>query len=294
MLKDFADVLQDHTHNGVHASAERRYVQRRLHNDDLNRNDSDYSEDINTENRLLGSTSTPIRVSSANSSNPFRKSMSDLKDLILLNPKTVSFGLEGSSQEEIDSPFSETSDSFLFNGSLFTLRILFVDLLIAFGNLSSDVLQGYTLFINNLDRMWIGLVALSIIWIPGIAAAIHLLAVYRREFPWYQTILYTILLILFYPIVPILALLIVLWTKPSGNKMTKEYMEVKYGATVAYAIHGCIESPIQIAYQAGLILSGIIPWQWNGLTSFTIHDWVGNEIEFTFATPMCIFFSIIT
>ena len=55
----------------------------------------------------------------------------------------------------------------------------------------------------------------------------------------------------FYPIVPILAFINLLWMKPKLNCAVSEesYMEAEYRSVVAHAISGCIESPIQLIYQ---------------------------------------------
>ena len=81
-----------------------------------------------------------------------------------------------------------------------------------------------------------GLITLGINWIPGFIAAIHLISVHRRDFKWYMTILYAVLLIVFYPIVPTLALLGMLWAKPSRNSSDKAFKDAEYKATIAQAI----------------------------------------------------------
>ena len=183
----------------------------------------------------------------------------------------------------------------LFSGVFVTLKIVFVDLLVVCLRLSSEFSQGYSLFINPETSIY-GIVTFCIIVVPGIPAAIHLLSVYRREWIWYKTILYALCTVVFYPVVPIVTLLHLLWMKPSDNTPTKEFKKAQYGATVAQAIHGCIASPLQLCYQIWLAF--------NGVTSFTdnvvrvrelrITDWEGNELMLSFAAPVAIFFSIIT
>ena len=234
-----------------------------------------------------------------------RSSMFVLRDIILLKPeKFSSYRINGGNQSMkqnfmVDDPMASTenltSEENIYcssNGSLFALRILFVDLLIVCCDLVSSFLQGYALLTAEGKRSY-GVITFGINWIPGIVAAIHLLSVYRLELPWYRAIFFAILLIIFYPLVPILALLIVLWMKPANDKITKDFREAEYGATVSYAIRGCFESPIQICYQLWLAINGVILMSWNNVISLSLKDWEGNEILISFTAPVCIFFSML-
>ena len=71
---------------------------------------------------------------------------------------------------------------------------MFWDILISFLDTVSDFAQGVALFWTPEKRVY-GVVTLAINWIPGIPAAIHLLSMYRQEFPWYSTLIYAGLLI---------------------------------------------------------------------------------------------------
>ncbi len=73
-------------------------------------------------------------------------------------------------------------------------RILFWDILISFLDTVSDFAQGVVLYSTPEKRLY-GVLTLAINWIPGIPAAIHLVSMYRTEFPWYCTLLYAALLI---------------------------------------------------------------------------------------------------
>ena len=234
-----------------------------------------------------------------------RSSMFVLRDIILLKPeKFSSYKINDGSQSKkqkfmVDDPMASTesltSEENTYcssNGSLFALRILFVDLLIVCCDLVSSLLQGYALLSTEGKRVF-GLITFGINWIPGFVAAIHLLSVYRLELPWYRAIFFAILLIIFYPLVPILALLIVLWMKPANDKVTKDFREAEYGATVSYAIRGCFESPIQICYQLWLAINGVILMSWNNVISLSLKDWEGNELLISFTAPVCIFFSML-
>lgn len=190
-------------------------------------------------------------------------------------------------------------DDVLFGGVFVTLKILFVDLLVVCLRLSSEVTQGYQLLSDG-DTWIYGIVTFIIIEIPGIAAAVHVLSVYRENWVWYKTILYAIGAIIFYPLVPIMTLLHLLWMTPSDGQMTKEskqrFMAAQFGATVAQAIHGCIASPLMLCYQIWLVFNGVISFADSAVrvTSITLTDWEGNQLMVTFAAPVTILLSIVT
>ena len=188
---------------------------------------------------------------------------------------------------------------FLFSGPFFTLKVIFVDLLLACCRLASEVNQGLVLFATDQNRIY-GIVTFGIIWIPGLTFAVHILSVNRREWVWYRTIISAACSILFYPIAPILAILNFLWMKPSDNKRRSLFAsglrEAQYGSTITQAIHGGIASPIQLCYQLWLSLNGVVSFADNiiNFSSFNLKDWEGNQITVPFAAPVCIFFSTIT
>ena len=190
-------------------------------------------------------------------------------------------------------------DDVLFGGVFVTLKILFVDLLVVCLRLSSEVTQGYQLLSDG-DTWIYGIVTFIIIEIPGIAAAVHVLSVYRENWVWYKTILYAIGAIIFYPLVPIMTLLHLLWMTPSDGQMTKEskqrFMAAQFGATVAQAIHVCIASPLMLCYQIWLVFNGVISFADSAVrvTSITLTDWEGNQLMVTFAAPVTILLSIVT
>ena len=303
-LEEINDITTDnYPENVVNLRSKRKYEMGRYSNEDINTDVVYNTQNIDTQPQVHET--SPVSRRSMNVSGHLRNSMFVLRDVILLKPKRNSSYTSNLVKQEVESSSIESDhmikservgvgkdESCLSTGSFFALRILLVDLFIACCDLASDFVQGYALLLTPDKRVY-GIVTLGINWIPGIVAAIHLLSVYRRELPWYRAILYAILLFLFYPIVPILALLIVLWMKPRGNKITKEFKEAEYGATVSYAIHGCIESPIQLSYQFWLALNAVISIQWNDLISINITDWEGNQILISFAAPVCIFFSIL-
>ena len=106
-----------------------------------------------------------------------------------------------------------------------------------------------------------------------------------------MTVLYAILLVAFYPIVPIVAYLNLLWNKVSiqirigaliaklnifqpkdPHRMSPKFLEAEYIATVAHAISGGIESPVQIAFQCWMIFNGIIRIDWGSVSGKLLMD----------------------
>ena len=207
--------------------------------------------------------------------------------------------MAGGEDKKKNSKNDKKEDDVLFGGVFVTLKILFVDLLVVCLRLSSEVTQGYTLF-SDADTWIYGIVTFIIIEIPGIAAAVHVLSVYREKWVWYKTILYAIGSIIFYPLVPILTLLNLLWMTPSDGQMTKEskqrFMAAQFSATVSQAIHGCIASPLMLCYQIWLVFNGVISFADSAVrvTSLTLTDWQGNQLMVTFAAPVTILLSIVT
>ena len=186
------------------------------------------------------------------------------------------------------------SSGYLFSGPLVTLKVLFFDILACVLRLSSEGLQAYSLFSNS-DKSQYGFVTLFILFLPGIAAAIHLISVYRFEWIWYYTILYALCAIVFYPFLPIVAFLHLLWMTPADGKITDEYKRAQHAATVTQSIHGCIASPIQLSYQLYLAFNGVqLFHDTTRNTHITVKDWSDNTYNVDFAAPVCIFMQIIT
>ena len=195
--------------------------------------------------------------------------------------------------QQTNSQFIEHEQYMAYNTKLLTLRIIFFDMLLVVCNLSSDIIQGMAIIYES-QKFKYGLIACGIMWIPGIPATIHYLSVFRLKMTWYQVILYAVLLLFFYPVVPLVAWIIVLWVKPKDGKITKQFLRARYGATVAYVIQGCIAASIQLCYQSWLALTGIIPYKWINV-EFQYKSWSGNfeDIELP-TTALCILFSILT
>ena len=186
--------------------------------------------------------------------------------------------------------------SFLFSGPFVTLKIVFVDLLLACCRLASEINQGYALLMIP-ETFKYGIATFGVTWLPGVCFAIHVLSVNRKQWIWYRTILSALGCVVFYPIAPILAILNFLWKKPDINEskrrsvFTKSLKEAQYSCTMTQAIHGGIALPIQLCYQLWLAINGIVSYADDGITWNTIRlkDWEGNEIIIPIAAPICIF-----
>ena len=81
-----------------------------------------------------------------------------------------------------------------------TIKVILWDIFITLADITSDFIQGYTLF-RTPGKSTFGLISLAINWIPGVVASIHLLSTLRTtSLKWYKVVLYALLLLLFYPI----------------------------------------------------------------------------------------------
>ena len=102
-----------------------------------------------------------------------------------------------------------------------TLKILFVDLLVSVGDVGSDFGFSWQLYEKSIEEkddllFKYAAIVFSINWFPGIVAAIHVLSMYRKkEGQSPQAILvYALLMLVFYPVVPVLGYLVLLYCRP--------------------------------------------------------------------------------
>ena len=236
-----------------------------------------------------------------------RNSVLDLKTMILCPTSEDAIQAIQKPLDNTRNSFIEPKKAFFFDGELLTLRILFFDIFFIICALISDFVQAASILWQGIDKGkhnenffekgMFGLAAFSIIWAPGIPAAIHYLSVFRHRLVWYKSLIYALSIFLFYPVVPIIAKLMLLWVRPQDNKVTKEYKEAEYGATVAYAIHGCISAPIQLCYQSWLVLNGIIDIEFEYFKLDLSFIGLGAKNSETIEWPATVFslvFSILT
>ena len=102
-----------------------------------------------------------------------------------------------------------------------TLKILFVDLLVSVGDVGSDFGFSWQLYEKSIEEkddllFKYAAIVFSINWFPGLVAAIHVLSMYRKkEGQSPQAILvYALLMLVFYPVVPVLGYLVLLYCRP--------------------------------------------------------------------------------
>ena len=192
-------------------------------------------------------------------------------------------------RDNTNSFYGQTTSAVL---NYLTIKVLFWDIGIALGDTITDFCQAIALMSNEGKEIY-GIITLAINWVPGIPAAVHLMSMYREQLPWQKTVLYATLLILLYPIVPVLAYINLLWKKPKDpNAVSKEFREAEFLATIAHAISGGIESPVQLMFQSWMIFNGVIKIKWNEIFSFSISDWQGNTIYLPMTASATLLFSI--
>ena len=157
--------------------------------------------------------------------------------------------------------------------SFITLKVILWDIVISVADISSDFTQGYTLY-NLPGKRQYGIASLAINWIPGLALFIHVISMYRNQIRSYKVILYALLLLVFYPIVPPLVYIYLLYKKPKagGESVSKEFVQAQYFATIVQAMTGGLESPIQLIFQIWLVVNGVIVVEWNQLANWTFTD----------------------
>ena len=81
-----------------------------------------------------------------------------------------------------------------------TIKVILWDIFITLADITSDFIQGYTLF-RTPGKSTFGIISLAINWIPGVVASIHLLSTLRTTtHKWHKVVLYALLLLVFYPI----------------------------------------------------------------------------------------------
>ena len=244
-----------------------------------------------------------LRTSMISIHDSARKSLMDLGRIILFNSSEDLSTSIDTPPNNVEGCLIENKRALIFDGELLTLRILFIDIMLILCALVSDLVQATSILQNSMNKDKLGsgglrfaFAAFAIIWVPGIPASIHYLASFRHKLVWYKSVGYAMLMIMFYPIVPIITKLVLIWIQPKDNKITKEFLEAEYGATVAYAIHGCISAPIQLCYQSWLVLNGIVSFEFTGMVlDLSKVDWGSNEGKITWpSTELCLIFSILT
>ena len=109
-----------------------------------------------------------------------------------------------------------------------TLKILFLDLLVSIGDVGSDFGFSWQLYEKSIEEdddvlFKYAAIVFSINWFPGIVAAIHVLSMYRNKegLSPQKLIICALLMLILYPVVPILAYLVLLYCRPKVRILFK-------------------------------------------------------------------------
>merc|ERR1719153_424649 len=131
-----------------------------------------------------------------------------------------------------------------------------------------------------------GLIVLLLNWSPGIIAVVHMLAYHRKEYAVQETslmlktmvpgvmdfktkrehqiqrrkkfFLSMILVLIFYPFIPAVTYILLLWSWGNGNAQPESLSRRENFAMVAHSITGGFEAPVQLTMTIWLMLKGII------------------------------------
>ena len=128
--------------------------------------------------------------------------------------------------EELNPP--KKRDPLLGLLGFVVLKILLVDIPILVGDVGSNFCVSWQLYKKFIEDNDIVLFKYAVIvtlinWFPGIVAAIHFLSMYRHK--WGLTpqamIFIVLLLLVFYPVVPLLAYIVLLYYRPKVRQTIK-------------------------------------------------------------------------
>ncbi|XP_023342920.1 uncharacterized protein LOC111712514 isoform X2 [Eurytemora carolleeae] len=163
------------------------------------------------------------------------------------------------------------------------LKIIFIDIGITAGDVATDLIQGLSLTFDgawNLQSTWVyGLVICLVMWLPAPIAILVYSDVIKSSSKWPLTIFKWILFILFFPLVPIVMFLQILFTNrrfSSGDELVSfELLEKR--ARELKSITGAIESPVQAVIIFWLMLRGVLTLPWSQPpTSACVEDSLGR------------------
>ena len=171
---------------------------------------------------------------------------------------------------------------------LLFLKILLVDIGISLGDVITDLLQGLNLvFDGDWNIQWstyhYGLGILTVIWLPGLVVLLHQASgeTAYRLFPESSLGKFgkSILFFIFFPLVPSILYLRVLFTKRAFNAGRQMLVFLKLEATSheIKAIAGALQSPIELIILVWLLLRGILQLPWDhSLASSCVEDSLGR------------------
>ena len=105
--------------------------------------------------------------------------------------------------------------------------------------------------------------------------------------------------VLFYPVIPVLAYVNLLWAKPKRNgrgeaASSAKFREAEYFACTAHAISGGIGTPVQLVFQVWMMLNGVMDARLKEFSCITVSDWEGNSVCVPIVSSLTLLFSILS
>ena len=183
------------------------------------------------------------------------------------------------------------------------LKIVFLDIGISLGDVVTDLLQGISLIFESdwslAATSNYGILVLVTCWLPGPLTLVHL-CLRHSGLGWapYRGllgILWAVLCLLIYPLLPTLLYVGVLLNKRRSTDTREEQSnsDLEKKAREVKAITGVTESPIQVVLLGFLMLKGFLVFPWNQeASSFCIEDELGRRLCLPSIPMFSIFFSL--
>ena len=198
----------------------------------------------------------------------------------------IKFQMHMSSDENVDG--REINPVLKSIQKLNFLKILLIDIGISLFDVITDLLLGLSLIF---DEHWkvsstyqYGLLILLTCWLPGPVTLIHFGCSHRMSsWPsqWLgiaRLILNSLLLHLFFPLLPTLLYLGVLLNTQKGTDLTTN-CELEKRAKLFNSVTVMLESPLQVVVLCFLMLKGVIKLPWNKQVSTAcIEDALGRKV----------------
>ena len=197
--------------------------------------------------------------------------------LLSSNQENSSTLSESKSKDQDDVSASIIGPSFI--------PMLIVELVLSSIDFLSDFWTGFSL-LKLKDKAWAGIGSFVINWVPGVIAAIQILA-NRRCDNIATTTMYCLACLLLCPLVPTITFVYLLFKVPRNSQEEKSkeivqsFQDLLSFATIVRALEGCIESPLQLLYKTFLMFNGIIDFNFTS-ADFAFQDLHGNDIPVPF------------
>ena len=170
------------------------------------------------------------------------------------------------------------------------LKIILVDLFISAGDVATDVLLGVHLIVDSVyslrwDSLKCGLMVLSVPWLPGLLAFMHILSFHRGQtfFTGAKNRAVNALamacLIVFYPLIPSVLYIKILLAKRrfASNREKLRHLDLEAKTHELRSIAGAVQSPVQAALLVWMALRGTVAPPWEDRSSVScLRDSLGR------------------